>query len=241
MDPQEFNICLSSFNSTGFGIGAQNFVTTLSSFSNILCLQEHFLLDGKLKNHSNTDQLKKVIGHKYDMYVVPAHKDNSQVSKGRGKGGLATCWDKGLNKYVSKVPTSNFRLQATKFDLPSGSFLILNSYFPCDPRTSNFNEDELLTLLGDIRALIEAQECSYNLVVGDFNSHFERQTNFTSIIQTFFDEVDYKILWQNPDNSPDHLIHDIDFTFANSVGDSTFLSKIDHFATNVPLFNSIDR
>ena len=98
----------------------------------------------------------------------------------------------------------------------------MNSYFPCDPRTSSFNEDELLTLLSDIRTLIEAQECSYNLVVGDFNSHFERQTNFTSIVQTFFDEVDYKILWQNPDNSPDHLIHDIDFTFANSVGDSTF-------------------
>ena len=43
------------------------------------------------------------MGHKYDMFLVPAYKDVSQVNKGRGKGGLAKCWDKGLTKYVTWI------------------------------------------------------------------------------------------------------------------------------------------
>ena len=67
------------------------------------------------------------------MFIVPAHKDNNQVTRGRGKGGLATIWDRKLTNYVSKVKTENFRLQATKFNLPSGPLLIINTYFPINP------------------------------------------------------------------------------------------------------------
>ena len=80
------------------------------------------------------------------MFVVPASKENKQVTKGRGKGGLATLWDKSLTKYVSLVKCSSFRLQATKFSFPTGSFLLLNTYFPCDPQQANYNENELLSV-----------------------------------------------------------------------------------------------
>ena len=85
------------------------------------------------------------------MFIVPGKKDNSQVSRGRAKGGLATIWKKSLTKYVSRVKCDNFRLQATLFNLPSGGILVVNSYFPCDPRTNNFDDTELLTLLADLR------------------------------------------------------------------------------------------
>ena len=110
--------CITSYNSTGFGIGAQHFISTLSTFSNIICLQEHFLLDNNDKKHSNTNKFKKSFNSKFVMFIVPAIKDKKQVSKGRGKGGLATLWDKSLTKYVSLVKCSNFRLQATKFNFP---------------------------------------------------------------------------------------------------------------------------
>ena len=84
------------------------------------------------------------------MFINPAVKENSQVSRGRAKGGLATIWEKGLTKYVSKIKCENFRLQATKFDFPSGPLLVLNTYFPCDPRTNNFDDSELVKLLTDI-------------------------------------------------------------------------------------------
>jgi hypothetical protein len=116
-------------------------------------VQEHFLLDSKDRKHSNTSKIRNKFGNKHDMFIVPAVKNSSQVSRGRGSGGLVTLWDKGLTKYVSKISCSNYRLQATKFSLPSGAFLVLNGYFPCDPRVENFDETELLTLLADLKSL----------------------------------------------------------------------------------------
>ena len=238
MELTQGELCITSFNTTGFGIGVQNYLTTLSLFSNILCIQEHFLLDGKNKNHSNTNKIRKLLNHKYDMFIIPAFKDDSQVSKGRGKGGLATLWDKGLTKYVSQVKTVSFRIQATKFDLPSGSLLVVNTYFPCDPRVNNFNEEELLSVLLEIKSLMNNHNCNYNLILGDFNSHFSRHSAFTNIVHDFFDENNIKIFWENPDDTKGHLIQKIDFTFQFSNDQETFSSIIDHFAGNQNVYNA---
>ena len=88
MTVQKIDLCISSYNSTGFGLAAQNHMHTLLLFSDILCVQEHFLIDGRNKKHSNTNKLRNAFGEKNDMYIVPAVKDPSQVSRGRGKGGL---------------------------------------------------------------------------------------------------------------------------------------------------------
>ena len=89
-------IAISSYNSTGFGLAAQNQIDKLLLFSDIVCVQEHFLLDSKDKQYSNTDKLKAKFGHTHDMYIVPAVKESSQISRGRGSGGLATIWHKSL-------------------------------------------------------------------------------------------------------------------------------------------------
>ena len=146
---------------------------TLALFSDILCIQEHFLLDNQSKTYSNTDKLQRLCNDRYDMFIVPAHKDNFQVSRGRGSGGLATLWNKSLTKYVSKVKCSSYRLQATKFSFPSGSLLILNTYFPCDPRTINFDDEELLALLNEIKQIMMAESCECNLILGDIQSLFK--------------------------------------------------------------------
>ena len=77
-------------------------------FSDILCLQEHFLQDSKDKKSSNTSKLRTKLNN-HDMFIVPAVKSNSQISRGRGKGGLATIWNKALTKYVSKLDCENYR------------------------------------------------------------------------------------------------------------------------------------
>ena len=53
---------------------------------------------------------------------------------------------KKITKFVSQVKCSNFRIQATKFSLPDNPLLIINTYFPCDPRTDNFDDEELMTI-----------------------------------------------------------------------------------------------
>ena len=234
METYQRNICITSYNSTGLGIAVQNFLSTLSIFSNILCLQEHFLLDSKSKNFSNTDKLRKLYSNKYDMFIIPAKKDPYQVSKGRGKGGLATLWDKNLTKYASQVKCSSFRLQATRFSFPSGSLLVLNTYFPCDPRVNNFDDEELLSLLAEIRNVLNNQACMYNL-----NSHFLRQNRFTTIIKDFFDDINFSIFWENSDQAAGHLIQDIDYTHQQVQEGESFVSTIDHFVSNDVLFNRI--
>ena len=39
----ENKLFISSYNSTGFGIAAQNYIIKLLLFSDIVCVQEHFL------------------------------------------------------------------------------------------------------------------------------------------------------------------------------------------------------
>ena len=113
---KELAIC--SYNSTGFGLAAQNLMDKLLLFTDILCVQEHFLLDCNDKKYSNTDKMRARFNNSHDMFIVPAKEDNSQVSRGRGKGGLAILWKKSLTKYVTKVDCKNARLQAVKFQLP---------------------------------------------------------------------------------------------------------------------------
>ena len=239
MELSQNNLCVTSYNSTGLGLGVQNFLSTLSLFSNILCLQEHFLLDDKSKNYSNTDKLRNLFSDRYDMFIVPATKNNSQVTTGRGSGGLATMWDKSLTKYVAQIKCQSARLQATKFSLPCGSLLLLNTYFPCDPRVNNFEDEELLELLAEIKSTMNNQLCTYNLVLGDLNSHFSRQSRFTTIIKQFFDDLNFYIFWENTDQTVGHFIHEVDFTFQQENNGQISTSTIDHFAGNDMLHKSV--
>ena len=130
------SIFITSYNSTGFGLAAQNYSNTLLLFSDVLFIQEHFLLDNnKDKKHSNTNKLVNVLGNTHDMSIVPAFKPTTYISRGRGQGGLVTLWRKELTKYVSKIHCSNFRLQATKFTFEKNNLLVVNAYFCLRPET----------------------------------------------------------------------------------------------------------
>ena len=129
------------------------------------------------------------------MFIVPAMKDNNQVSRGRGKGGLATIWSKRMTKYVSLIKCSNHRLQVTKFNFPDSPIIIFNVYFPCVPRVANFNDSELINLLADINTSINSANCNNVLIVGDFNCHFSRYTKFCNVIRDSLDDMGLLLLW----------------------------------------------
>ena len=92
---------------TGFCISVQEYMETLLLFTDILCIQEHFVLDAQDRKYINTNKLRKKFTN-CDMFIVPAHKNSNQVSKGRGKGGLVTMWSKKMTKYVSKIKCDNY-------------------------------------------------------------------------------------------------------------------------------------
>ena len=225
-------ICVSSFNSTGFGLSSSNYKNTLLLFSDVLCVQEHFILDSNERKHSNTNKLRKSFPN-FDMHIKPAVKNSTSISRGRGKGGLATIWKPSLTKYVTRVECDNFRLLCSKFAFPSGSILLINAYFPCDPRRENFDDSELLTLLSDITNLVNISECTNILIAGDLNCHLARNNQFTSIIRDHFENLNMKFLWESDNDK----VQPIDYTHLFS----GFGSTIDHFVcTNSVLKNIVD-
>ena len=206
---------------------------TLLLFTDILCIQEHFLLDAQDRKYSNTNKLRKKFTN-CDMFIVPAHKNSNQVSKGRGKGGLVTMWSKKMTKYVSKIKCDNYRIQATKFNFPSGPVLIINTYFPCDPRTINFDDTELLSILTDIRNVILQSSTNNIWLAGDLNCHFLRGTTFTNLVKDYFLDIGLSLLWEHHDelqNTPP-----VDFTFSSHANGRAAFSTIDHFACSIHLF-----
>ena len=98
-------------------------------------------------------------------------------------------WRKGLTKYVEKVDCPNYRLQATKFKFPEGHILLINCYMPCDPQSDQFDDTEVVGVLGDIRSLMLSSNCEKIILVGDLNSHFDRYSRFTNIVADNLDDL----------------------------------------------------
>lgn len=233
------SICVTSYNSGGFGVDRQNFIKTLTIFSDILCVQEHFLLDSGDKKHSNTNKLRTAFGDTHDMFIVPAFKENDVITRGRGKGGLVTMWKKCYTKYVTKIKCDNFRIQATKLNFPNAELLIINLYFMVDPQNNNFNDFELLSLLAEIDMIVTSSNSSNLLLSGDINCDFARQSAFVNIVRQYFDEKGLYVFWNLPDDSDGHKIGDVTYTYTNTINNVTYSSTIDHFISNGRLYNSV--
>ena len=128
------------------------------------------------------------------MYLVPAVKDKTQVSRGRGVGGLATIWKKSLTKYVTKLDSKNPRVQASMFNFPQCPIVVVNTYFPCDPRSSNSDLKELHNLLNDIEEIIRDLNLSNIMLCGDLNCDFERENRFTITIADWIKNLNLNVL-----------------------------------------------
>ena len=186
------------------------------------------------KKHSNTNKLRKSFPN-HDMFITPAFKPDNRVCRGRAKGGLATLWHPSLTKYVSKLKCENFRLLGTKFSFPSGTLLIINTYFPCDPRKDDFDDTKVVGLLADITNLISSSDCHSVLIAGDLNCHFVRNTRFTNLVKNHFEDMNMTIFWEAYSTN----IQAIDYTHMFVSENSSSFSTIDHFVSNNQVLNAV--
>ena len=231
--------CVTSYNSGGMGLDRQNFINSLTLFSDIICIQEHFLLDTGGGKHSNTHKLKKSFGLTHDMYIKPAQKSNEVITKGRGSGGLVTMWKKCYTKYVTNIQCDSYRMQALKFTFPEAELLLFNLYFMVDTQNRNYGENELLFLLAEIDRIITLTNCRNLLLVGDLNCDFSRHTHFVNTVNNYVNSKSLNIVWSLPDDNPDHNIAEVNFTYSNTINNVTHSSIIDHFIVNDRLYNAL--
>ena len=138
---------VTSYNSTGFPVQRQVYLSKLQLFSDVICGQEHFQLNNckyRVANAFNSD---------FELYFKPTMKSSEALSCGRPKGGLFIAWKKCQVKKVTRLTCENFRLQAVILEYEESRLLIFNTYFSCDSQRQVLTETESLelhNLLNDI-------------------------------------------------------------------------------------------
>ena len=214
------NLPFLSFNSTGWNSTKVDFIRTLLLSHGILVcgIQEHFILKENLYKVDCLDN--------FEVFSIPAYKNNNLVNSGRPSGGLSLIYHHSLTKYATRlsVPQSR-RVQGLKLNMPNANLLIINAYFPNDPRYNNFDDSVLLNTFQDIRHLINLVDDNYTIVLmGDLNTDLSRETLFVHLVKNFLLEHNLVTSWEK---------FDCDFTFYHErmVRDRTVVSKstIDHF------------
>ena len=186
----------------------------------ILCNQENFLLQ------SNNFKVKQCLQNAHIIFKK-AIKDSIN---GRPKNGMFIAVPDELKEYVVDVSPNHWRVQAIILITPKNKMLIINSYFPTDPQVLNFDPSELLTTLSAINDVLNDNAFDSVIWTGDINGDFIRQTQFTSIIESFINEKSLVKSWDK---------FAIDFTHLFDIEDHSYTPILDHFFWSENISNNI--
>ena len=206
-----------SFNSRGFSEQKQEFCKSLISKSvigdkeAIFCNQENFLLKSSSYKISRTFE-------NHHCIIKPAIKSNHD--KGRARNGMFIAIPQSLKSHVQDISPSSWRLQAIMISLASSKILLINSYFPTDPKNNTFDDDELNETLEAINTVLHDYNFDSVILLGDINCDFTRNSRFSQKISSFLLECNLLQAWER---------FDVDFTHFQETNDITHVSKIDHF------------
>ena len=212
-----------SYNTTGWSTFKADFVNTILFSHGILiaALQEHFQLKDNL--------YKLDCFNNFEVFSIPAFKNNNFVHAGRPSGGISFIYSNSLCQYATRlVCPGSYRVQGLKINYPDAAFLYINVYFPTDTNNHNFDDHELLTTLQDIKYLLDRYSDGCVVVLmGDLNTDLSRNTHFVQIVKNFLYENNLITSWSK---------FDCDFTYYHerNVRGRTITSKsiIDHFCVN---------
>ena len=212
------DLCIYSYNSRGFDSTKQHILKTLLSISGdslpVICNQENFLLK------ANGFIIEKYLPD-HHIFFKPATKNDLN---GRPKYGMFVAVPICLKESVQDVSPLSSRIQGIFIETQNDKIMLLNTYFPTDPRCNDFDEtDHLLTLFG-VKEVIDNHDFDRLVWTGDINADFRRNTKFERLINEFICELDISKSWD---------INEIDFTHACEVNGVTpvLLLSITSFGT----------
>lgn len=218
------DICFYSFNSRGFDEDKQDIcrLLTLKNDSNIpiLCNQENFLL------RNNSYKVRQCLADSH-IYFKEAVMESSY---GRPKNGMFIAVPKEIKENVTDVSPDHWRTQAILVSTVNCNILVINSYFPTDPKTLDFDAVDLLSTLATIKDVLNSNNFDHIIWAGDLNADFGRNTNFTQLIDQFITEMNLLKSWDK---------YHIDFTHTTENNGKTFLSTLDHFCWTADIESNI--
>ena len=210
------SFCIFSYNSRGFGEDKKDLRRTLmmdsGNYLPILCNQENFLL------HGNRYKVQQCLP-KSRIFFKKAEKDG--LHNGRAKNRMFIAIPMEFKKFAKEVNTFNWRTQALPLTFPENKIMIINSYFPTDPKVNEFDTRDLLCTLSAINDVLSNTDFDSLIWTGDINADFIRQTQFTKIIDEFIEE---KALVKSWNKFP------VDFTHSQETRNRTYTLTLDHFS-----------
>ena len=224
---KETDLCVFSYNSRGFGALKQGFCNHLSSRSvvgnkiPILCNQENFIL------RSNSYKLNQALPN-FHLVINPAEKGSH--CKGRPRGGMFIAVPDYFKNNIQDVSPGHWRLQAILVKTEGSIILLINSYFPVDPRTVVNDENELNEIFQNIRNIFQDHQFSSFLLCGDINCDFLRNTGHVKAVQNFIDDFSLTKAWDN---------FNVDFTHSQENQGIFYTATLDHFFWNVELSSQV--
>ena len=209
------NLCIISYNSRGFNSCKRDFIRSLpfaTGCRTFIFNQENFLL------RSNGYIAQKALPE-HRIIFKPATKDGLD---GRPKYGMFIAVPSCLNENVKEIPVESNRIQSIIVTIESYRMLLINLYFPTDPKT-DFDESELLVLLAEIQDILNENDFDYVVFGGDINADFRRKTKFVRIIDEFLMKTEVCRSWDE---------YAADFTHFMEKDKITYTSTIDHLFWN---------
>lgn len=210
-----------SHNTTGWSDQKADVLQTICKSHNITigAIQEHMQLP------QNLYRIQSMFSD-YEFFTIPAYKSNEAIHRGRPSGGLGMFYHKSIEKYVHHITVPNSRrVHGMSVDLPDHKLLIVNVYFPNDPRTNNFDDSELIRTFEDINFILNLLNNEQKLIIlGDFNTDLQRNTYFVNSVKDFLRENELVSTWSK---------FQIDFTYCQAISRNMqvrhVFSTIDHF------------
>ena len=162
----------------------------------ILCNQENFIIRG------NSYLIEKALSNCHIVFK-PSVKEHIE---GRPKNGMFIAVTDSIKDKIRDISPPNWRLQAILIEFDNVRFLVINLYFPTDPRTIAFDEGPLQEVLLSISTLIENIEFDQFFLCGDINSDFIRNSDHVKTVNRFLNELNLVKAWE---------IYNVDFTLKN--------------------------
>ena len=174
------NIRIYSYNSRGFDMIKQRTCLELLEVNEpvipLICNHGNFVLK------ANAHLIRKAL-KKFHVYIKPAKKDNFD---GRPVNGMFIALPKSMRQKTKDVSPVNDRIQAVLLETKEGYLMIINVYFPPDPKTTKYNLDsELEDLLLTIENLVASHQCRHVVMVGDMNTDYRRKNGRVERFDSF--------------------------------------------------------
>jgi endonuclease/exonuclease/phosphatase family metal-dependent hydrolase len=210
------SLCIFSYNSRGFTDEKQDIIKLLfvdtDEYYPIVCNQENFLLKG------NRYKIKQCLPNSKIIFK-PAIKE---AFEGRPKHGMFIAIPQELKESAVDVSPHHERIQAVMLSLPT-KVLIINSYFPTDPKVTDFDTTELMSTLEAIQRVLTDNDFHSVIWCGDINADFLRNTTFTKIVDDYVRDSQFVKAWSK---------FSVDYTHIYERDERTYTSTIDHVFWN---------